>query len=88
MTGRPKSAQEIAAYAERQIHGGDVILLHDGEYHRIGVDRSRSVEATDRILSRYKPEGYDFVTIPQMMAAPARPEGTTQLSPGRSPGKA
>ncbi len=56
-------------HAERQIRGGNVILLHDGEYHRIGVDRSRSVEATDRILSRYKAEGYEFVTIPEMRKA-------------------
>jgi len=67
---KAKSADDIAAYAGRQIRGGDVILLHDGEYHRIGVDRSRSVEATDRILSRYRAEGFDFVTIPQMMARP------------------
>jgi peptidoglycan/xylan/chitin deacetylase (PgdA/CDA1 family) len=64
---KAKSAGEIVARAERQIHGGNVILLHDGEYHRIGVDRSRSVEASDRIVSRYRPEGYEFVTIPQMM---------------------
>jgi peptidoglycan/xylan/chitin deacetylase (PgdA/CDA1 family) len=64
---KAESADEIVGHAERQIRGGDVILLHDGEYHRIGVDRSRSVEATDRILSRYKGEGYEFVTIPEMM---------------------
>jgi peptidoglycan-N-acetylglucosamine deacetylase len=64
-----RSTDEIVALAESQIHGGNVILLHDGEFHRIGVDRSRSVEATDRILSRYKAEGYEFVTIPEMMAA-------------------
>jgi len=64
---KAKSADEIVTRAERQIRGGDVVLLHDGEYHRIGVDRSRSVAATDRILSRYKAEGYDFVTIPEMM---------------------
>ena len=62
------STDEIVAHAQRQIRGGDVILLHDGEYHRIGADRSRSVEASDRILSRYKGEGYEFVTIPEMMA--------------------
>ena len=61
------SADEIVKHAERQIHGGNVILLHDGEYHRIGVDRSRSVEASDRILTRYRSEGYEFVTIPEMM---------------------
>jgi hypothetical protein len=31
------------------------------------VDRSRSVEASDRILSRYQGKGYEFVTIPEMM---------------------
>jgi len=64
---KAKSAGEIVTRAERQIRGGNVILLHDGEYHRIGVDRSRTVEASDRILSRYTAEGYEFVTIPQMM---------------------
>ena len=64
---KAKSAGEIVKHAERQIRGGDVILLHDGEYHRIGVDRSRSVEASDRILTRYKGEGYEFVTIPAMI---------------------
>ncbi len=64
---KAESADEIVKHAERQIRGGNVILLHDGEYHRIGVDRSRSVEASDRILARYRGEGYEFVTIPQMM---------------------
>lgn len=68
---KAQSADEIVRHAERQIRGGNVILLHDGEYHRIGVDRSRSVAATDRIVSRYKREGYEFVTIPQMMARAA-----------------
>ena len=69
---KAKSADEIVAHAERQIHGGNVILLHDGEFHRIGVDRSRSVEATDRILQRYKSQGYEFVTVPQMMEQATR----------------
>jgi peptidoglycan/xylan/chitin deacetylase (PgdA/CDA1 family) len=63
-----RSTAEIVALAERQIRGGNVILLHDGEFHRIGVDRSRSVEASERILTRYTQEGYEFVTVPQMMA--------------------
>ena len=64
---KARSAAEIVKHAERQIRGGNVILLHDGEYHWIGVDRSRSVEASDRILKRYRSEGYEFVTIPEMM---------------------
>jgi peptidoglycan-N-acetylglucosamine deacetylase len=60
-----------AAYVEqrvrKQIRGGDVILLHDGSHVEFGTDRSQTVRATDRLIERYKAEGYDFVTIPEMM---------------------
>jgi peptidoglycan/xylan/chitin deacetylase (PgdA/CDA1 family) len=68
---KPISVDDIVRRAGRQIRGGNVILLHDGEYHRIGADRSRSIAASDRLLSRYKAEGYEFVTIPEMMEAAA-----------------
>jgi len=68
---RAKSAEQIVAHAARQIRGGDVILLHDGGYVRMGADRSRTVEASNQILTRYKAEGYEFVTIPQMQALTA-----------------
>jgi peptidoglycan-N-acetylglucosamine deacetylase len=61
-----------AAVIERKIsnrvRGGDVILLHDGGHKHMGADRSQTVLATDHLISRYKAEGYDFVTIPKMMA--------------------
>jgi peptidoglycan/xylan/chitin deacetylase (PgdA/CDA1 family) len=64
---RAKSAEEIVAHARRQIRGGDVILLHDGAYGRMGADRSRTVAASEEILTRYGKEGYQFVTVPQML---------------------
>jgi peptidoglycan-N-acetylglucosamine deacetylase len=51
----------------KQIRGGDVILLHDGGHKEMGADRSQTVLATDRLLARYKSEGYELVTISQMM---------------------
>ncbi len=60
-----------AAVIERkvtgQIRGGDVILLHDGGHKQMGADRSQTILATDNLIQRYKREGYEFVTIPQMM---------------------
>ena len=67
---KAKSADKVVAHAGRQIRGGDVILLHDGSHVRMGADRSRTVEASDRILSRYRGEGFRFVTIPEMMGRP------------------
>jgi peptidoglycan-N-acetylglucosamine deacetylase len=64
---KAKSAASIVRHARRQIRGGDVILLHDGGYRRMGTDRSRSVDASDQILTSYRREGYEFVTIPKMI---------------------
>lgn len=66
---KPISAERIIAHARRQMRGGDVILLHDGGYRAMGADRSRSVDATDFIIRKYKDEGYSFATVSQMMAS-------------------
>jgi peptidoglycan-N-acetylglucosamine deacetylase len=50
-----------------QMCGGSVILLHDGGHKQMGADRSQTVIATDRLITRYKSDGYEFVTVPQMM---------------------
>ncbi len=60
-------AEVIERKVSRQIRGGDVILLHDGGHKQIGADRSPTVLATDHLITRYKRECYQFVTIPQMM---------------------
>jgi peptidoglycan-N-acetylglucosamine deacetylase len=52
-----------------RVRGGDVILLHDGGHKEMGADRSQTVLATDRLIERYKGDGFEFVTVPQMMSA-------------------
>jgi peptidoglycan-N-acetylglucosamine deacetylase len=47
--------------------GGDVILLHDGIHTEPAGDRSNSVRATQEILERLGAEGYEFVTIPELV---------------------
>ena len=61
-----------------QVRGGDVILLHDGGHREMGADRSPTVVATDHLITRYKSEGYDFATIPQMLTA--KPEAQHEKS--------
>jgi peptidoglycan/xylan/chitin deacetylase (PgdA/CDA1 family) len=62
-----KPAEFVERKVRQQIRGGDVILLHDGDHEAFGADRSQTVIATDRLIARYKNEGYEFVTIPEMM---------------------
>ena len=62
-----KPSEYVEKKVRQQIRGGDVILLHDGSHAAFGADRSQTVVATDRLIARYKSEGYGFVTVPQMM---------------------
>src|SRR6266852_1269096 len=61
------SVDHIERKVTSKVRGGDVILLHDGGHRAFGTDRSYTVAATDRLISRYKSEGFEFVTIPEMM---------------------
>jgi peptidoglycan-N-acetylglucosamine deacetylase len=60
-------AAVIERNVERRIRGGDVVLLHDGGHKQMSADRSQTVLATDRLISRFRAKGYEFVTIPSML---------------------
>ena len=66
------SAEHIERKVTRRVRGGDVILLHDGGHLAFGTDRSHTVTATDRLIARYKADGCEFVTIPEMMGSAVR----------------
>jgi peptidoglycan/xylan/chitin deacetylase (PgdA/CDA1 family) len=51
----------------RQMRGGDVILLHDGGHRAMGADRAQTVIAADCLIRRYKDQGYEFMTIEEML---------------------
>jgi peptidoglycan-N-acetylglucosamine deacetylase len=61
------SADYIERKVTRRIRGGDVVLLHDGGHRAFGSDRSATVQAVSRLIPAYKAQGYEFVTIPEMM---------------------
>ncbi len=46
---------------------GSIIVLHDGKAENEHADRSGTVEATDRIITALKREGYQFWTIKQWL---------------------
>ena len=75
VTGYDWSAPPAAVIEQKvqtQIRGGDVILLHDGGHKHLGADRSQTVLATEHLIERYRSEGYEFVTIQQMLEGSPR----------------
>ena len=52
----------------RQMRGGGVILLHDGDHRALGADRAQTVIATENLIRKYRDQGYEFVTVEEMQA--------------------
>jgi peptidoglycan/xylan/chitin deacetylase (PgdA/CDA1 family) len=61
-------AAVIEQKVARQMRGGDVILLHDGGHRAMGADRAQTVIATENLIRRYRDQGYEFVTVEEMLA--------------------
>jgi peptidoglycan/xylan/chitin deacetylase (PgdA/CDA1 family) len=55
------------------MRGGDIILLHDGDYRAMGADRAQTVIVTENLIRRYREQGYEFVGVEEMRAANRRP---------------
>ncbi len=47
-------------------HGGEVVLLHDGDARRMGADRRHVLAALEYWLPRWRDAGFEFVTMNQL----------------------
>ncbi len=59
-------AAVVEKKVERQMRGGDVILLHDGGHRAMGADRAQTVIATENLILKYRDQGCEFVTVDEM----------------------
>ena len=67
--------QVIANRITRYVGDGAIIVLHDGNKGRPG-NRESTVEATKLIVSQLRADGYQFVTVPQLIALGVSAERT------------
>ena len=56
------ATQSLMDNVMRQANSGGIVLMHDG-----GGNRSRTVQALPDIIARFKKEGYQFVTVPELL---------------------
>ena len=65
-----RTADEIVAYLDAQMANleGDsaIVLLHDGDSENVDGNRWATVEATARIIARYRAQGFEFVPLRDM----------------------
>jgi peptidoglycan-N-acetylglucosamine deacetylase len=48
---------------------GDIILLHDGSNTEPAADRHKSIASAEAVLEHFTPQGFRFVTVPELVAA-------------------
>lgn len=58
LPGTPKLINNVF----RQAKPGGIVLMHDG-----GGNRSQTVQALPEIISRFRKQGYSFVTVPELL---------------------
>ena len=63
MDYRPLSAHQLVNNVIRKAHPGAIVLMHDG-----GGNHSATVQALPQIIAKLTEQGYEFVTIPQLLA--------------------
>ena len=62
MDYRPHSANQLVNYVMRKAQPGAIVLMHDG-----GGNHSATVQALPQIIAKLTKQGYEFVTIPELL---------------------
>lgn len=60
-------AQEIADRVCKNVAPGAIVLLHDGDAPAQTASREQTVEATALIIDELRKQGYNFVTVSQLL---------------------
>jgi peptidoglycan/xylan/chitin deacetylase (PgdA/CDA1 family) len=64
----------------REAKPGGIVLMHDG-----GGDRSNTVKALPEIISRFRKQGYEFVTVPELLEMQDQHPQLTAKNKSKSP---
>ena len=59
--------QEIAERVCKNVTPGAIVLLHDGDAPSQTASREQTVEATALIIDEIRKQGYNFVTVSQLL---------------------
>jgi hypothetical protein len=51
------------------VQAGDIVLMHDGSHRALGGERSRTVQALEHWLPRWRADGLDLVSLGPELSA-------------------
>ena len=65
--GRKIASSRIVQNVSEKVRNGSIILLHDGDRFNENADRKNTVLALPVVLENLKDDGYELVTIPELL---------------------
>jgi peptidoglycan/xylan/chitin deacetylase (PgdA/CDA1 family) len=65
------SAEVLVADVYRQIQPGSIVLFHDSVSNKIRWEKKETTRAIRMLVPRLRDEGYEIVTVPEMLNIPA-----------------
>lgn len=65
-----KIAETVLKKTLSSTEAGSIIVLHDGKAENKKANRSGTIEATDRIITALKQDGYQFVRLSDVISLP------------------
>lgn len=69
--GERRPLPKPASIEGKSHHGGEIVLLHDGDARALGADRRHVLAALEYWLPRWRDAGFEFVTMNQLAASAA-----------------
>lgn len=69
-----KSSVEVVHDVLSRVRGGSIIVLHDGRSRHVEYERKNLVEALPQILESLRHQGYELVTVPELLSIRATSE--------------
>jgi peptidoglycan/xylan/chitin deacetylase (PgdA/CDA1 family) len=65
---KPETPEVMMRLLAPKFGNGAIVLMHDGDGESAEADRRNTVELVRRILAQYGPQGYQFVTVSELLA--------------------
>ncbi len=65
------SGEEIAAWTLPRVRPGSIIVFHDGFTHASHYPKPQTAQALRLLIPALKAQGYEFVTVPELLGIPA-----------------
>jgi peptidoglycan/xylan/chitin deacetylase (PgdA/CDA1 family) len=65
------SASDLSEFVYKRVRPGSIVLYHDARSNLLRCEKTETPRSLRQLVPRLRDEGYDFVTVPELLGLPA-----------------